>query len=188
MAITTTKLKEIMEKTEKMNDDVLILQMQQLLKSFRLDVRIEDLIDKGLDELLKKTPDDLVDSTWDVLQKYLIIVNKWSLFIRRQINLREVYFSFVAKRKYDNLMRQKKITMSNKEYNSEKAKEEKLLTIDKEIEAFALETEIAEAYFKLLKGFDAEIEHWHFSLQNIIRRKEREWMVAHGFHSPNTNK
>lgn len=176
--ITNKQLTELYNKTENMESDLFITQLKRLLKSFRLEIDFEALIDRGLDELLEKTPEDLVDSNWETLQKYLLIVSKWKLFIRRQINLREVYSTFIAKRKYSNILRQERIKLDKKKFGSDRAMEEKLVTSNKELELLEIEKDIAEAYFKLLNGFDSDIENMHFVLQNLIKRKELEWRKA----------
>ncbi len=178
MSIAKSKLKELMEKSEKMDDDVFINSLRNLLKSYRLSVDIETVVDHGLDELLSKKPEDITDQPWEILQRYLILINKWGMFVRRQINLREIYFEFIASRKYGDILRTKKAKLSDREFKSELAKEERLLHTDSELESLEIEKEIAESYFRILKGFDQDIERWHFTLQSIIRRKEREWMLA----------
>ena len=126
---------------------------------------------KELDEILNISPGELVDKDLHTCQRYLWALGQWTLYLRREQNLRKAYFVFDVKRPFMRTYGKevKKATGHGKWDRVMKTKDSPNLEKDR------LRMDVAEAFAQSMDGFLDEANELKQALKRIITTKEQEY-------------
>jgi len=126
---------------------------------------------KELDEILKISPGELVDKDLHTCQKYLWALGQWTLFLRREKNLRMAYFVFDVKRPFMRTHGKDSLKAKRGGKWDRYTKATKNPTIEKD----QIRVDVAEAFAQSMEGFLEEANELKQALKRIITTKEQEY-------------
>ncbi len=171
MTLTKEKIKSIVDQALNANDDESIIAAKKKLDQYRLNVSPK-YFDNFIDEMFSIPINKLIGYPIEKLQGYLFAVDSWYLYVMNGVNYCEARLTNV-KYQYNSKLREAKI--KQKESVTETEKEYRALDMDIRLQKLKMKLQAVETLYKLIQGLDKAVYNYHVTLQNIIRRKEREW-------------
>lgn len=137
-------------------------------RSFRLPAKPDC---KELDEILNISPGELVDKDLRTCQMYLWALNQWTLYLRRERNLRLAYFTFDMKRPLRRMHAMETLKKTGRTKFERMAQAKKNPAIKKA----ELQSDVAEAYYLSMEGILDEANEMKQALKRIITTKQFEY-------------
>lgn len=129
---------------------------------------------KELDEILHISPGELIDRDLRTCEKYLWALNQWTLYLRRERNLRLVHAAFDVKRP----LKRMQATASLKAKGKSRYEKFARVTQIPGMKRAQLQADVAEAYVTSLDGFLDEAYELKQALKRIITTKQVEFEQA----------
>jgi len=164
----TEDAKEIANQREIPQTDMIKSVIDMYARSFRLPSKPDC---KELDEVLNIKPGELVDKDLRTCETYLWALSQWTLWMRREVNLRKAYYAFDVRRPLKRMQGHESLKVSGRSRFEKLAR----VSLDPGMAKAQSQADVAEIYALSLDGFLDEANELKQALKRIIDTKQKEY-------------
>lgn len=172
--LSKKELNETVEKLKKVPQTIAVQTFTAILKNLNL---YFDSVDPSAIEILDKPAREVAAiKDLDKLNEYLLAIAKMRLYLQTEVNTRDVYTTFEEGeyRKQLNILKEKRRNQI-RTAKTEKAQENMLLALDKDLQARSRMIEVSKMYQKTLGSYDSILEEKGNALKRMINKRELEF-------------